>query len=346
MTSLDRMHEQLRDWYGRLRELSARALQADRDPEVYHGCRVLVRRLRTGLELLTTLRSGLKRGKIRELDADLRAIARAISPIRDGDVLNEHLADVLSGKSEKAVDPLWHEAIAFLKADVTDQRDLALEALHKVPQLDEPFLPTLRQLLESAAVLKDPSRGLGKILERAVADFVGQAEKALAQEDPDDWHALRLRGKRLRYLVELSSPGEEARPIRDRLALIQQILGRAHDHRVWETRCLDLRGSLSHRGRDVVLREGLAQLAVYQSRLAIRQEGRFRDNWCDGLRDLLGKIPKVHRNEQALFHVASPPSPSTPRASGFLELEDPSTLRSKGDGEPTSSESETGEVKR
>jgi hypothetical protein len=60
---------------------------------------------------------------------------------------------------------------------------------------------------------------------------------------------------------------------------VQQTLGRAHDHRVWEALCRSLRRQLRRRGSDVLVRAGLRALAAVEERRARHEEQRFGAEW-------------------------------------------------------------------
>jgi CHAD domain-containing protein len=199
------------------------------DPEGVHQMRVGVRRLRAALKAGGDIPDGAR------LQDELRWLGTSLGAVRDLDVQLEHLR----GQT----------------ADFTDDERAAVERLLRGLLLDrrrarQRMLTTLRSrryaaLLESlnAATATEPTRDaepVGKkqwpadlidVIRRPYRKLVKAAEALGADPPDDDLHALRIRGKRLRYAAELAGPagGKPVRQLIKATRGLQEVLGDHQD---------------------------------------------------------------------------------------------------------------------
>lgn len=204
--------------------------------EGVHQMRVALRRLRS---MLRAFRPACDGPSLRRFDGELKALATVLGPARDWDVwlggLGAEIADALPGDAR----------IAALLRAARQKREAAYAALRQV--LDG---PTFRRLAWEAVALAEtrPWHAEGdeeaaERRDRPLPDFAaGVIEKRWRRlvepgadigELPDDeFHALRLESKRVRYVAELFAPlwaRKRGKRFLIRLAKVQDAFGLAND---------------------------------------------------------------------------------------------------------------------
>lgn len=237
---------------------SPAVLQGEHDAEHVHQLRVATRRATAALKLFDNL---LPKRRVERFKDQLQRIRRAAGTARDLDVLAPRLAS------------LTDEDGGWAAASLTRR----LQALRHAAQ--GPLLEIHRQLTK-----KSVEREIGKLLRRvrwqnhraeptfqqASRRLLGKATKKFftASEtdgtDLAELHLLRIRGKRLRYVIEMLSGAfdpslrEELYPI---VVDVQHRLGEINDH---ATACDHLRDWLeqTHDQREADLLRGLIDKEV------------------------------------------------------------------------------------
>jgi CHAD domain-containing protein len=199
------------------------------DPENLHQHRVAVRRTRA---FLRATRAYLDPDWIRTMSLPLAELGAATGPVRDLDVLLEHVREEIERLPDAEVDG-GRSLIALLERE----RDVSRRALLAVLESE------LYRLL--LARLRLPPR-LAPGVEAVRLDRVARKEfrrlaKAVSRlgKHPDDAavHALRIRLKRARYAAELALPaGESGRRFVDHAKALQTLLGEHQDAVVAEER--------------------------------------------------------------------------------------------------------------
>ena len=231
-----------------------------RDPEALHRFRVATRRLRAILRAAGPL---LDPGWASELREELKWLGGVLGPVRDLDVLLEHLeharAELLG--DERAASA---ELVAKLVAERADARAAMLEAL-----ASERYVALLDRL-EAAAREPRILAGTTTLADLAAREF-GRLEKAgagvKADSSDDALHELRIRAKRARYAAELAeaSVGKRATRFVERAKLFQDVVGEHQDAVVAEERIRGLCGTVKD-----------ARVAFAAGRLVERQQARRR----------------------------------------------------------------------
>ncbi|MGX9965756.1 CHAD domain-containing protein [Roseomonas sp. F4] len=210
--------------------------QAGRDPSGVHQMRVALRRLRSALKAFRAAADG---PALRGFDAGLKTLARGLGPARDWDVF-------LAGLGAELAEALPEEPrIAGLLAAGQAHRDAAYDALR-----DQLAGAEFRLLIWQAVALDVRTPWRAESDEEATAHRDAPLEdlashllarrwrrmQAVGEEIsqlPDaEFHALRLDGKRLRYLAELFTPlfgRKRGRRFLERLAEMQEQFGLAND---------------------------------------------------------------------------------------------------------------------
>ncbi|WP_425427101.1 CHAD domain-containing protein [Actinophytocola xinjiangensis] len=195
------------------------------DPEGVHQMRVAVRRLRAALKAVVP-DAGLT-----ATQDELRWLGGVLGRIRDLDVLLGHL------RAQAADLPVAERAAAerlvgALVADHRRARRRMLDTfrtvryrslLRALAALTHAELPTVMPAGDGGALLEVIARPHRKLRQDALA---------LGEDPPDDdLHALRIRGKRLRYAAELAAPAG-GRPVRRLITAtktFQEVLGDHQD---------------------------------------------------------------------------------------------------------------------
>ncbi|MGH3431991.1 MAG: CHAD domain-containing protein [Thermocrispum sp.] len=219
---------------------------AGRDPEELHRYRVAIRRLRSLLKGVPAVDPG------GELRAELKWLGSLTSPVRDIDVLlirldREITVFALPDRRHATV------LVRALRAERGGHRRRLNRALASKRYAD--LLSGLSTLAQSAPEEPEgpdvPPPSLHKPyrkLARAVAD--------LGDDPPDDrLHALRIRGKRLRYAAETAKPAADKARRRQLAALV--------------TACKKLQDTLGEHQDAVVAAAKIRELAAAQDDVAV-----------------------------------------------------------------------------
>ena len=249
-----------------------------RDPEDLHQLRVATRRLRAFLRAGRDLLDG---GWADELRDELGWLGGELGPVRDLDVLLEHLraeAALLDGEDAQAAG----ELVAALEEQHAGARARLVAALDS-----ERYLALLNRLEAAAEPPLEPEQnvGLGEIWS-SEHRRLRAAVKSLP-EDPDDesLHALRIRAKRARYAGELAGldglrQGREAAAGRARRASgrgrRRGAAARAGRGRPCSTSRSPPAGSSSGSATAAAQRAGLLARGVGEAREAGREVGVIR----------------------------------------------------------------------
>jgi CHAD domain-containing protein len=228
------------------------------DPENLHQHRVASRRTRA---FLRATRAYLDADWIRTLTVPLGELSDATGPVRDLDVLLEHVHDEV-GK----LAPDEQDGARALVALLERQRDSARHELLGVLEGD-----AYRLLLGRLRLPPRLAPGVEAVrLDRVARKEFGRLAKAVARlgKHPDDVdvHKLRIRLKRARYAAELALPdGETGRRVAEDAKALQTLLGEHQDAVVAEERL-----------RATALGSAETAAAFVAGRLAERQTYRRR----------------------------------------------------------------------
>lgn len=228
------------------------------DPEELHQMRVATRRFRA---FLRAARPMLDPAWAEPLREELGWIGGALGPVRDLDVLIEHLQDDASGleaREQRALKRLF----GLLESERERDREVLLEALRS-----ERYLVLLDRIETDvkAPPIVDEAVGVADI---AAAEFrhLRKAARRLGDNATDaELHSLRIRGKRARYAAELaeSTVGKRATRFIEEAKAFQDVLGDHQDAVVAEAK---IRGLLKQAGGPA--------LAFAAGRLVEREEWR------------------------------------------------------------------------
>ena len=253
------------------------------DPEELHQMRVATRRLRA---LLRAVRPVADRSWSEALRAELAWLGRALGPVRDLDVLLEHLRAQAAGLEPgpaEAFEPL----LAKLEHERAGARDAMLRALRKPRYLE--LLDALDAAAERPRLAPDTSGTLSSIARHEFRRFRKAARRLPPEATDDELHALRILAKRARYAAEFAAHDMQQPPTRfiRSAKRVQDILGVHQDARVCEERLLQLRA-------DAQTPDGSVAVDSLLEHERARQRGA-RVRYPDSVEDLLGRGKETWR---------------------------------------------------
>ncbi|HJU73871.1 MAG TPA: CHAD domain-containing protein [Gemmatimonadaceae bacterium] len=205
------------------------------DSEALHDMRVAMRRLRSWLRAMDDSLQDIGR-KTRQR---LEEIAAASNASRDAEVLLNWLQERVS-----ALAPRERAAARHLVSVLTERKAKADAELQR--EIDKKLDRTLRTLrrrlsrhavpVNPADVASDPTFGM--VLSHAILTQEAALADALADirsvVDDERIHRARIRGKRLRYVLEpIMDVSDEGRTLIQRLKKLQDALGEVHNAHFW-----------------------------------------------------------------------------------------------------------------
>lgn len=256
------------------------AVLAGDDPDALHDYRVALRRARS---LLAAGRAVYPAEELELLRALTASLAAATSPVRDLDVLLERLGELTSELPpglEAGAERLGEELAARRSAAHAELVELIRSDAHQA---------LLRRWQVMASVHRiggsDPGpnalRPIGEVVDELLAGAYRRVEhhgdRLVASEDPADWHRLRKRLKRLRYLLAAFGtlyPEGSLDPLPRELVRLQDRFGALQDH---VAHCRLVTGVGAELGGDAALAAGALAAVLHQQ--VRRDLRRCREQW-------------------------------------------------------------------
>jgi CHAD domain-containing protein len=250
------------------------------DPEGVHQMRVAVRRIRAALKA-----EGASLGEPAEsLAAELRWLGGVLGPIRDLDVQLDHLRG-LAADFEPVERDAVERLLLGLRAARRQARQRMLAALRseRYTALLAALAAAIRSQTSPAGrppAREQPGVDLIELVKRPYRKL-SKAAGALDDDPPDDdLHALRIRGKRLRYAAELAVPvgGKPVLKLIKAAKELQDVLGDHQDAVVAEQEVRRLLAELDD--------PAATDVGFAAGRLVERERGRranCRARWRDAM---------------------------------------------------------------
>ena len=204
------------------------------DPDAVHDMRVASRRIRAAMSLF----SDALPDDLAECRGELKWVASDLGAVRDLDV---QLEQIRSWTED--MDPEEADSLKSLLALIEDRRRAARARL--VETLESDRYARLVASLRAAVALGPEDDGLPAartpitdfappVLERRYRRVRAMGKRLTRSSDPTEFHALRIRAKRLRYGIEFVRgvyPKSSKRMVR-RLVALQDLLGEHQDAQV------------------------------------------------------------------------------------------------------------------
>jgi CHAD domain-containing protein len=226
------------------------------DPENLHQHRVAARRTRA---FLRAARRYIDPEWAQSLNDPLRELGRVTGPVRDLDVLAEHVQGEL-----EALDPVDREGADVLAARLDSERASARQELLHALDGDSYRVLLARLRMRPRLVPDVSSVPLDRIAHKAYRRLLRAVDDLGRAPDDAAVHRLRIMLKRARYAAELSATADEkgARFLK-RARVLQTLLGEHQDAVVAERRL-----------RELAVKDGSTAAAFVAGRLAERQRER------------------------------------------------------------------------
>ncbi|HSP96963.1 MAG TPA: CHAD domain-containing protein, partial [Candidatus Dormibacteraeota bacterium] len=293
---------------GRLRAAQPAVRRGD-EPEAVHEMRVAVRRLRTALRLG---RAALPARQREALARELRWLGGVLGQVRDLDV---QLATADWHRARLA--PTARGPLDGFRRALRRQRLAALAALQQAFGSTR-YTRLLLALERAAAAPRRPPTGAGaepipvagrRAIKRATRKLrkLGDAIEELPKAD--DLHALRIRAKRLRYVLEALKPitGRDGRRLTKQLIRLQDVLGRFNDSMVAAATVRRYRDELPA-PLPPATRTALSAIADAELRRAGAAQAQFHRAWKRFTEK--GARRRLHTLLEALDDAAPAPAPT------------------------------------
>ncbi|HVN87571.1 MAG TPA: CHAD domain-containing protein [Candidatus Binatia bacterium] len=251
------------------------------DPETLHDFRVAIRRLRAAVRLFET---GIPVRLRERFATDLSWLGTSSNAVRDIDVQLVKLAQYRGVIADEL-----HAGLASLIAHLESERTQRRAELLRVLDSSR-YLRLLVRLERFAATAPNRSSRVARperfaaiarrALKRAFNRVLRRGQRIAAEPRPEDLHTLRIRAKRLRYLLEFvrDLTGKPGRRVVKRLVRLQDVLGAHHDAVVAAAHIREYgeRGG-AQTGAKVLLALGV--LMGHEQRLAEEARADFHRVW-------------------------------------------------------------------
>jgi CHAD domain-containing protein len=177
--------------------LMPRVLISDR-PDTIHQTRVWSRRLQQAFRVLFNKPAA---GKPRKLVRALSKTRRSLGRCRNLDVTINLVEKRVNAASEDAAHDAWGRVQQYLQQKRDPELRQARDELSEFDVMS--FIRRARATLESADQQLDPVRSLRKSIKESLIEWSGALDRAAHDRTPENFHAFRIAGKRLRYGLEL-----------------------------------------------------------------------------------------------------------------------------------------------
>jgi CHAD domain-containing protein len=202
------------------------------DPDTIHDTRVWSRRLQ---QVFRVVFPKPRAGKSRKLMRTLRNIRRTLGDCRNLDVSMGLVQERQTTANSPRIRESWDQMSLYLNEKRANEISQAREKLIQYDIMA--FVIKTQALLQSVAQNEDFSAvndSLRVSVQEALAEWEGALAAAKDTHEVDQIHALRIAGKRLRYLAELLVElGDTSfKPLVKALKGLQDELGQWHDRHV------------------------------------------------------------------------------------------------------------------
>jgi CHAD domain-containing protein len=277
------------------------------DVEAIHRSRVATRRLKAAMDLLEPV---LSDGGRREFSRVLRKLRRRLGPMRDVDVMLDHLGALARNQRHRAAAHWLMDRLRVEQARLR-QKSLGAAPAPKVlgklgawwgirEQVEAAgaavgglLAASVQSQLEAFALRAAPAEGTPAVgnSSPAVGNSSGVPEadaSALEADAPavgemQDPHALRIAGKALRYTLEMAQEHGEELPamVARSFKKMQDALGLWHDHVVLSERMLRISADALLAHHDAGMQGAILDLCRLTLRRSEQHLGDFSRLWLE-----------------------------------------------------------------
>jgi CHAD domain-containing protein len=272
-----------------LRQLVTSAVKGN-DEDAVHDTRVATRRLKAATELMAPILSDRCR---KPFDKITRCLRKQLGPVRDLDVMLEHIEELPAAQ--------LRDAKSWLKTQLIERRsDAVRDARKKAPP--SRVLAKLGSWWGLQQEIADAPDKIDCLLSESVhlqLDAFSERANDSAHGDP---HALRIAGKSLRYTLEMAHHHKVKIPnsVLSTFKRMQTALGLWHDYVVLAQSMVDQAIECELALHDLRLADQVLSLSRASLRKAQRQLKKMSDLWAQRGEELCSQIRQA-------FPLTSPP---------------------------------------
>lgn len=203
---------------------AAKQLDGADSVRAIHRFRVASRRLR---EPLRACEKALNIKAAGRIAARLRTARRILSEVRDIDVLSKAVTN-----ARESVDGLSNDSAVWLEQDLQEKRRTVLRIARDTAAVRK--VPELLNELHGLKIKKGQKYAGDRLLTYLNDAWIKRRNRLLTIEQGtvDDWHSVRLKVKKLRYLAEFCNDVGtiNAQAVASAAKAMQDRLGAHHDH--------------------------------------------------------------------------------------------------------------------
>jgi CHAD domain-containing protein len=292
---LDELVEELRD-------LAPKAVK-DSDNDDVHDARVGTRRLKAAIDLLQPV---LSKRHWKPFQKATRGLRKRLGPVRDADVMLEHLKEIKSSVHEAAT--AWmKDRLEKTRQDVAEKAADDLPPAEIMAQLGSwwGLRQEIIQAEEAAASL------LSESVHLQLDAFAEQADQMLAKVKGHDPHQVRIAGKSLRYTLEMGVANKAKLPktILAGFKRIQTALGLWHDYVVLTACIMEESAAEEVALHDLEQQRRLLKLADFTLRRAGQQLAKVGEIWKSSGPEWLDQIRHAFPLTESVKVDAPTPEP-------------------------------------
>ena len=294
------------------------------DADAIHDSRVATRRLKAALDLLEPV---LSDEHLKPFAKVLKKLRRRLGPMRDLDVMIEHLGN-LKSKAQS-------DAIAWLSQKLSEERDRVRKASDAggAPARVLSRLGTwwgLREEVEEAHEAADSL--LAESLHLQLDSFADQADRLAADAENgvdhaarQDPHAVRIAGKSFRYTLEMAGVQGHKLPagIMGSFKRMQEALGMWHDYVVLTERAMQMSFQALLPHHDAELQARVLDLARTLLKRSAHYLDQFSVQWSKGGDAVAIAVRETFPLTQSVIEPKKDPDP--PRSDESQVQEEPPT---------------------
>lgn len=292
-----------------LRHLVSHAVKGV-DVEAVHDARVATRRLKAATGLLAPILSTRCR---KPFDRITRCLRKQLGPLRDLDVMLEHLEELPGAGLQ--------DARAWLKSQLTERRKVAVsDAQKKAPP--SRVLAKLGSWWGLQQEIADAPEAIDSLLSESVhlqLDAFSEQANDRAHGDP---HALRIAGKSLRYTLEMGRRHRVPIPrnVLTTFKRMQTSLGLWHDYVVLAQCMLGEAIKSDLALHDLRLADQVLALARLSQQRAQRQLKRMSNLWAARGEELCRQIRQAFPSTEPIEMPMSELTATSPEIQGQARL--------------------------
>lgn len=296
-----------------LRALVPLAIRENKEDAI-HDARVCTRRLKAAMDLLAP---AVSEDQLKPFSRTLRKLRRRLGPLRDLDVMEGHLKELLARGATRHAD-----AIEWLASRLRDERKCVRDDAADETPVTKVLSKLgqwwgLREEIADVCEARTTDELLRVSLNRQLDEFSEAANRLTSPDNSSDEtrvdpHAIRIAGKSLRYTLEMAKVDGHPLPadVTKTFKRLQDALGLWHDYVVLTERMLAMCSDEQLAHHDSATQRRVLALAQATLQLAERYLAKFAEMWKSRGPDVSQAISAVFVQPGAVSGSQADPGPS------------------------------------